>query len=195
MSTRIKVLVTKKQASKLEDGKRSIVLQIPRSRGAPLLRYRATLTDVELEREPYISANLADLHGGAFKKRSDAVYEQALRKVMDVIGHDGTTERLELKRAGQTLLGPKLRGVFANSEAPDALRPGEMMVNTGEPGAGEHWLAVVYDAAGDVVYDSLGGGMTDPDAEQDPLDEDCGQRALAWLVLVDSEGIDVGMDI
>ena len=72
------------------------------------------------------------------------------------------------------------------------------LVNTGEPGAGEHWLAVAYDAGGDVVYDSLGGtehGMTNPDAEQDTDEEDCGQRALAWLVLVDSQGVDVGMDV
>ena len=106
---------------------------------------------------------------------------------------------MELKRAGQTLLGSKLRGVFADSEAPESLEKGEMaLVNTGEPGAGEHWLAVAYDQAGDVVYDSLGGtehGMTDPDAEQDADDEDCGQRALAWLVLVDNHGVDTGMDV
>ena len=39
MSSRIKVLVTKKQAKKLEDGKRGIILQIRRSKGEPLLRY------------------------------------------------------------------------------------------------------------------------------------------------------------
>ena len=37
------------------------------------------------------------------------------------------------------------------------------------------------------MYDSLGGaergGMTRPDAEQEADKEDCGQRALAWLVL------------
>ena len=199
MSARIKVLVTKKQAKKLEDGKRGIILQIRRSKGEPLIRYRAMLTGLELEREPYISANHADLHGGAFKRPADALYEDALRKVMDVIGHDGSTERLELKRAGMTLLGSKLRGVFSNSEAPDALDDGEMaLVNTGEPGAGEHWLAIAHDPAGDVVYDSLGGtkhGMTDPDAEQDADDEDCGQRALAWLLLVDTQGVDTGMDV
>ena len=131
MSSRIKVLVTKKQAQKLDDGKRGIILQIRRKKGEPLLRYRATLMD--LEREPYISANHADLHGGAFKRPADALYEEALRKVMDVIGHDGSTERMDLKRAGQSLLGSKLKGLFADSEAPDAL-DGEMaLVNTGEP--------------------------------------------------------------
>ena len=37
--------------------------------------------------------------------------------------------------------------------------------------------------------------MTRPDAEQDADDEDCGQRALAWLLLVDTHGVDTGMDV
>ena len=108
MSSRIKVLVTKKQAKKLDDGKRGIILQIRRSKEEPLLRYRATLTDLDLEREPYISANHADLHGGAFKRPADALYEEALRTVMDVIGHDGSTERMGVKKSRDDVAGVKI---------------------------------------------------------------------------------------
>ena len=45
------------------------------------------------------------------------------------------------------------------------------------------------------MYDSLGGGNTDPVAEQGMNEEDCGQRSLAWLRVVDELGLEMAMRI
>ena len=55
----------------------------------------------------------------------------------------------------------------------------------------------MYHRDGDILYDSFGGEATDtdPDAEQTALQDDCGQRALAFLRVVEELGLEAAMGI
>ena len=195
MTTPIKVLVSEFQARKISTGNQTVIIQIRRKAGAPIRKFKGTLCEVEEIRPPYLEPLITQ----GIISPVDALYEQFVAEIARYMGHDGTSERGELMSAGKHFLGPKFRGVFSDSEA-EAVRltAGKpyMIVNTGEVGRGEHWQAVAYSkTGGDVMYDSLGGGNTDPDAEQGMNEEDCGQRSLAWLRVVDELGLEMAMRI
>ena len=195
MTTPIKVLVSEFQARKISTGNQTVIIQIRRKAGEPVRKFKAKLCDVEEIRPPY----LEPLVGQGIISPVDALYEQYVEEITRYMGHDGTSERRELASVGKRFFGPKFRGVFSNSEAESVrLTEGKpyMLVNTGEVGHGEHWQAIAYSKnGGDVLYDSLGGGDTNPDAEQGVSDDDCGQRSLAWLRVVDQLGLEMAMRI
>ena len=69
---------------------------------------------------------------------------------------------------------------------------------------GSHWCAVVKDKRHYIIYDSFGRTiplkqknniMTDKDAEQDITEQNCGQRCIAWLVVVAVKGINTALTI
>ena len=69
---------------------------------------------------------------------------------------------------------------------------------------GSHWVAVVKDKKHYIVYDSFGRDiklkqknyiMTDKDAEQSVEESNCGQRSVAWLVVVAVKGIKTALTI
>ena len=65
-----------------------------------------------------------------------------------------------------------------------------LIVNTDKADeSGEHWLALAHDLKrGVIAYDSFGRQVapwalaSDPDPEQRLLEQNCGQRCLAWLI-------------
>lgn len=140
--------------------------------------------------------------------RANAIYEGTLAVIESLIGTD-TTFSTELERVGAALV-PGFQGVVAADEQ-RRLAPGESLVTNldkrGEPGS--HWVALYGLANGDVaVYDSFGRPTksltindtlkqnhtdADQDAEQSPLEANCGARSLAWLVMCDRWGADVAM--
>ena len=69
---------------------------------------------------------------------------------------------------------------------------------------GSHWCAVVKDKKYYIIYDSFGRDiklkqkiniMTEDDAEQDINEQNCGQRCVAWLVVVAVKGIKIALTI
>jgi len=125
-------------------------------------------------------------------------YDKYLDDIESVIGNKSTYAST-LEKAGKQLFGPDFLGVFAKDEKYP--QNGEYaIVNThrrDEPG--EHWMAVgkgmLYDSFG--RRGMLGGGLQDTelDAEQNIVEENCGQRCLAWLCVLDNHGIDAALEI
>lgn len=122
-----------------------------------------------------------------------------------MIGHSHGTIDTELARVGRALFGAHFRGVFAADEVPalTAAAPYAVFNADRRASAGSHWLAAARDPAGSVVvYDSFGrpwrtvadattfvGTDADLDAEQSVRQTNCGQRALAWLLVADEIGV------
>ena len=195
--TPIKVMVTQKQAAKIAQGRSTITIQVRRKAGEAPVRYRANLTGVSEIKPPYISEDLSELHGGGFKPPELAMYDHALQIATGKIGHEDMTSRPELRAIGRQLFAGRFAGVYALGEKPKltAAKPYAIW-NTANP-PGKHWRAMVHDPSGsDIVYDPLGGGVgTDPDAEQSDVEQNCGQRALAFLIVCDRDGLAVARKI
>ena len=107
----------------------------------------------------------------------------------NIIRHANITGEDELRKAGKHLFGSKFRGVIARDEltVPRMLRSGESCIlnldKRNQPGS--HWIAIVKDTEF-ITYDSFGRKLTnsrhtEDDAEQHIIEENCGQRCLAWL--------------
>ena len=196
MTTPIKVMVTQKQAAKIAQGHSIITIQVRRKAGEAAVWYRANLTAVQEIKPPYISEDFSELHGDGFKPPELAMYDHALREATGLIGHDDMTSRPELP-IGRQLFAGRFAGVYALGEKPKltAAKPYAIW-NTANP-PGKHWRAMAHDPSGsDIVYDPLGGGVgTDPDAEQSDVEQNCGQRALAFLIVCDRDGLAVARKI
>jgi hypothetical protein len=197
MTTPIKVLVSEFQARKMATENTAVIIQVRRRRGQPAKKFKAKLCDLEEIRPPYLEPLVGS--GLLILSPAEALYRQYVDEISQHMGTDGTTERRALVSASRHYLGRKFHGAYSDSEA-DSIRlsPSKpyMIKNTGEVGRGEHWQAVVYAEDGDVLYDSLGGGDTNPDAEQAvDDDDDCGQRSLAFLRVVSQLGLGAAMGI
>ena len=143
MTTPIKVLVSEFQARKMATENTAVIIQVRRRKGQPTRRYKAHLCDLQEIKPPF----LEPLKGSGLLSPVEALYRQYTEEVSDFVGHNKTTERRELMVAGRHYLGPKFRGVYSDAEAKDirleAAKP-YMIVNTGNPGSGEHWQAIAY---------------------------------------------------
>lgn len=118
------------------------------------------------------------------KRFIEQQYEAYLKDVIKSLGHKNVTDNFELDKLGKKLFGAQFIGVFARDEMPRNHGDKLFIVNQSKRSSGgTHWLAI----SGDLVYDSfgrnLGFGMkrTEKDAEQDVLEDNCGQRCMAWL--------------
>ena len=107
----------------------------------------------------------------------------------NLIRHAYITGEDELRKAGKHLFGRRFKGVFAADEmtVPRMLRSGESCIlnldKRNQPGS--HWIAIVKDKEF-ITHDSFGRKLTnsrhtEDDAEQHIIEENCGQRCLAWL--------------
>ena len=109
----------------------------------------------------------------------------------NLIRHADITGEDELRKAGKHLFGRRFKGVFAADEmtVPRMLRSGESCIlnldKRNQPGS--HWIAIVRGKKEFITYDSFGRRLTtnskhtEADAEQHIMEENCGQRCLAWL--------------
>lgn len=100
-----------------------------------------------------------------------------------------------LEKYGKKVIGPSFKGVFARDKLDyKNMQPGDTCLVNTKPSShgGEHWCGVGCNSENQiVVYDSFGrkgAGLlhipnakdTDLDAEQDPVEVNCGPRAIAW---------------
>lgn len=118
----------------------------------------------------------------------------------DMLGR-GATYDTDLDNLGKWYFGQRFAGVFASDEIPLATNFRYCIANLdshNEPGS--HWVAIAKDKGKLMVYDSFGRTVTDilpdlpnamdvdRDAEQSDQEENCGPRALAWLMIYDLYG-------
>tara|TARA_B100001013_G_scaffold141301_1_gene83423 strand:+ start:959 stop:1408 length:450 start_codon:yes stop_codon:yes gene_type:complete len=116
------------------------------------------------------------------------------------------SNNFELDRVGKKLLGKKYIGTYASDKIPRD-KQGYFIVNLDKSNQkGSHWVGVVRDSEGAVVFDSFGRDTkeilpfaykdfgkyveTENDAEQDVLSSICGGLSMAWLLFFSRYGRD-----
>ncbi len=131
-------------------------------------------------------------------------YNKVLVKIEKVIG-SGSTSDVQLLDLCNKLFGPRFKGIYAFDDTFE-LKHGELAIfnldTKKQPGS--HCCAVVKDRKHYIVYDSFGRDIklkqkntlnTEDDPEQNINESNCGQRSVAWLVVVAVKGIKVAMTI
>lgn len=134
------------------------------------------------------------------------IYEEYLAMIEKQIGNK-TTSSDTINKAGKYLFGDKFLGVFARDEVPEFKEGESLIFNLDKRGMrGSHWCALTRLEDGQILfYDSFGrpskslgisGGAggekidEDPefDSEQDVEETNCGQRSLAFLCVLTTQG-------
>ena len=202
MATPVKFMCTSKQAAKLRAGQNTrAIIQVRRKAGLPPVRYNVLMTELAEETKPYISEDLSDLAGGAMKSNAQAAYDGILEDELDRVGHANMTTREELDSICSKKFGSRYAGSFAPSEMPTLNESVCYAIKNTAESPGRHWIAVIYDPEDPgtpVVYDPLGGSesmKTKPDAEQSNAEDNCGQRCIAFLEMVDSLGLAISQEV
>jgi hypothetical protein len=108
-----------------------------------------------------------------------------LEEVIREVGHSTTTSGRELDRVTRQMLmtmgfepSSVFGGVYAIDRVPQSNRRYQI-VNT-HTSPGKHWFAVSPEGC---VYDSLQKNGDLNDVEQMAWEKNCGQRAIAWILL------------
>jgi len=104
--------------------------------------------------------------------------------VIKRLNNDSTTNNTELHTLGVQLFGKKWMGVFASDTFPDKVT-GYSIVNLSTMASGgSHWISATRDGH---FYDSLEKNGSLNDVEQAKFEKNCGQRAMAYLMLYDED--------
>jgi hypothetical protein len=136
----------------------------------------------------------------------ESIYNQYIHDIETQLNDKDTTFTNQLNKMGQKLFGNQYVGTFASNQIPDLKNDDMCIVNldsTDEPGS--HWVALyqkndiiyIYDSFGRQTYKILPNiyklhkvvHMSDNDAEQKHHEFNCGQRSLAWLLVVKNHGV------
>ena len=131
-------------------------------------------------------------------------YNKVLVKIEKVIG-SGSTGDVQLMDLCEKLFGQRFKGVYAFDDTFE-LKHGDLAIvnldTKKQPGS--HWCAVVKDRKHYIVYDSFGRDIklkqkntlnTEDDPEQNINESNCGQRSVAWLIVVAVKGIKTALTI
>jgi hypothetical protein len=135
---------------------------------------------------------------------ANVLYRRLLVIVNRCIGHREVTSNFELHKCASRLMKAapnRFLGVFAADRFPSQARSGDVWIANldthDKPGS--HWVGVLQRKDDLLIYDSFGRSngtifkghgrlsamkSTDRDAEQKVEQNDCGQRSLAWILLV-----------
>lgn len=158
-------------------------------------------TDKDYQRRRGTSSIYSTYTDEELKEFAEARYEMLLKWVEETMGHTEMTWDSELREfiADETYL-KSLIGVFGRTEGMslvDRMEPGESMIVNTKDAPGEHWVAFHRFASGNIfMYDSFGREYTElfnpddssvdnteEDVEQDMVEDNCGQRCIAWLLV------------
>jgi hypothetical protein len=134
-------------------------------------------------------------------------YEWLLNNVTIPAVSNSTTYGDDLQAFGRKAFGGRFHGVYMADQVPSTInrkRPYAIINLDKSAQKGSHWIGAAHvPGTGLLVYDSFGrlhktpdaikrlygkGRVTDPDAEQEVTENNCGARVLAWLMLVDLFG-------
>lgn len=138
-------------------------------------------------------------------------YNAILQTVYRRLGK-GVTTSLQLNRVGKSILKSFL-GSFPQDLAPRNVKKGQSFVLNLDHShqKGSHWCGVYYNGKFN-VYDSFGRSSarilptfikkvgykyadSDRDQEQKKIENDCGQRSLAWLLFIQKYSLQRAMRI
>ena len=119
-------------------------------------------------------------------------YNNILRHVVKLIGHNGTTSTLELNNIGKLIFGDRFVGVYARDTIPFLHNKESCIVNMDNSfQSGSHWIAIVKYGFYHIVYDSFARTKItfnlhkvltpQDDAEQHVKELNCGQRCIAFI--------------
>jgi hypothetical protein len=105
--------------------------------------------------------------------------------VIEEAGHASRTTGKELDRVTRRMLTRMgidpayiFAGVYAIDRVPQSTKRYQTINTDAAPG--RHWFAMSPDGG---VYDSLQRNGDLGDVEQDKFEKNCGQRAIAWILL------------
>jgi len=143
--------------------------------------------------------------------RVNKINKLAIKAISKRIGHNKTTWARQLDQVGSELFGNKWSGVATSDDyLVDQEKP-YAVVNVDKLGqSGSHWLAVIWELTGEIIYDSYGrklklcGGLggrsngrkkiwPDQDVEQTLQQTNCGQRSLSFIFIYDQYGKKMAM--
>lgn len=134
-------------------------------------------------------------------KRAHDIYNEILKAVEICMKSDTTTYTHELNKVGNTLFGKSWRGALPRDKSPKMKNGDYAILNLDKSTEnGSHWVAVYKNKNKKIIYDSFGrksktilpilsksgGVLVDTDYDQDQKDTqlNCGQRSIAFLLLV-----------
>lgn len=198
------VSATKNMLARMEGQDRiPITVKLKRSRNEPSREIHGLLVLPQVESVSESGVAVLPRKKGTYER-----YLEILKQVEDVLGtHALSREELNAFMHGK--LGERFLGTFAAGEQWEVSnkQPYAIVNTTAAPG--EHWLGVakiknsprvlVYDSLGRVVKLVVGDRVetvsTRPGAEQDDQETNCGQRAAAWILLVDERGTRAAREI
>ena len=146
------------------------------------------------------------------EKKAHLLYEHALKRMEEQLG-TGVTYGNDLDKIGKEFLGKKFVGVYPSDMLPLLSKKKCYAIlnldKSDEPGS--HWIAVKYLGQKKcLVYDSFGRKTqriipslaeryntvdADNDAEQLDVQDNCGSRSLAFLVIDDLFGSELSKKI
>lgn len=123
-------------------------------------------------------------------KSIDREYKRWLFLCEQILGSQSTFGS-DLERVGTSFFGHKFKGVFPSDRIPSLKRDQCCIVNLDPSGMpGSHWVALtstlLYDSFGRPGSEILSASNinqidTDPDAEQNDDEDNCGARSMAFL--------------
>lgn len=135
-----------------------------------------------------------------------AKYKQMLAYVQSNMGSDWT-QNSQLDKMGHSLLST-YQGSFPYDVAPELQNEQSCIINLDKSGnKGIHWMALYKEDGTVYGYDSFGRRMNKlmpleqhvtndtKDKEQKDSQNNCGQRAIAWLRCVEKYGIENALNI
>lgn len=137
------------------------------------------------------------------KEVVESVYKVILRIVEMKMGNDFTMNT-QLDEYMKDCNYEGYLGAFPRTlglEIVDDLKIGECLIINTKDAPGEHWCALYMFPSGNTIfYDSFGRtfeelfrqddgiGNTEDDREQELIEQNCGQRCIAWLLLARTVG-------
>jgi hypothetical protein len=146
------------------------------------------------------------------EKGVERAYDSILTQIIEPLTGRKTTYLTELNGIGRKLFGVKFKGVFPSDHIPrlNDLTPYAILNLDTSLQPGSHWVSIAKHPKKDqtLLYDSFArkGSHIIPalqfsgngrlinadrkDREQALSEENCGARALAWLVIVEKYGWD-----
>ena len=142
-------------------------------------------------------------------------FESNLKVVYKLLNDKNTTNNLQLSRLCNELFGSKFHGVYPSDKIPNLNFHRKFCIlnldKSYQPGS--HWVACVLDSNDDIyIFDTYDRSikkilpsiykvkhhriLSGNRSILEKIDgEDCGQRCIAWLLLVDRHGIDIAKKI
>ncbi len=141
----------------------------------------------------------------------ETIYNDILRKVEKKLNNNKTTYSTDLDKLGKYYFKSMFVGCFPSDKIPVLTKERcYAIVNLDRSNEdGSHWIALVYKNNKYIFYDSFGRPQTeilkalnnrtvidtDDDAEQKVIESNCGQRSIAFLLLLHTYGEKIALQL